>query len=388
MTHRLLAPPRLHQAAHGEVRKVTWLELFYDLVYVAVLIQLGNILSDDVSPVGLMRFVVLFVPVWWAWTGITFYMNRFVADDVVHRLLIYLQIVAIAILGVSAAGAFNTLTTQFALSYAAIRLLLVLLYVRTWQTEPATRPLTQRYVAGYLIGISLWVLGAFLPMPWAAVLWLAAVTVEIGNVFTPGTRALQTLLPPDAEHMRERYGIFVIIVLGESFIKTITTASGLAVTGAILLFSLLGIFVVMALWWLYFDDVEAAEIRARPFAPYLWIYAHLPLTLGLTAFGVGAKKLFLSVGDGHVKDEYALLFGGALALYAASLALLAAATAEPAGTSRRIWLLGALTLVFGGLALGGAALSPLAFIAVVAAAALAALLVDAVTLNSGKSHVT
>ncbi|MCB0157354.1 MAG: low temperature requirement protein A, partial [Caldilineaceae bacterium] len=94
MTHRLLAPPRLHQAAHGEVRKVTWLELFYDLVYVAVLIQLGNILSDDVSPVGLMRFVVLFVPVWWAWTGITFYMNRFVADDVVHRLLIYLQIVA------------------------------------------------------------------------------------------------------------------------------------------------------------------------------------------------------------------------------------------------------------------------------------------------------
>jgi len=377
MAVHLTAPPRLHRHAHGETRKVTWLELFYDLVYVAVLIQLGNVLSEDVSWAGVLRFAVVFAPIWWAWTGITFYMNRFVVDDLWHRLLIYLQIVAIAVLGISVEQAFGTLTMQFALAYAAIRLILVLLYVRTWRSEPATRPLTQRYVVGYVVGIALWVISAFVPAPWAALLWMAALIVEIGNVFTPRTRALQTLLPPDPHHMRERYGIFVIIVLGESFIKTITSASGLALNPEILAFSLLGIFVVVALWWLYFNDVETTVIKPSHWAPYVWIYAHLPLTMGLTAFGVGAKKLFQSAGDDHVKVGYLALYCGALAVYALALMLVELAT-TPEGKPSVRWrgiipavvaVSMALTFVL------GQELAPLPFVAIVAglmAAALAA----------------
>ena len=104
--HRLWRPPHLHQN-HPEVEgKETWLELFYDLVYVAVLIQLGNILSDDVSWMGAARFAVLFAPIWWAWSNFTFYMNRFVVDDVWHRLIVMLQIFCIAWLGSSVGGAF------------------------------------------------------------------------------------------------------------------------------------------------------------------------------------------------------------------------------------------------------------------------------------------
>ncbi len=377
MAVHLTAPPRLHRHAHGETRKVTWLELFYDLVYVAVLIQLGNVLSEDVSWAGVLRFAVVFAPIWWAWTGITFYMNRFVVDDLWHRLLIYLQIVAIAVLGISVEQAFGTLTMQFALAYAAIRLILVLLYVRTWRSEPATRPLTQRYVIGYMIGIVLWVISAFLPAPWAALLWMAALLIEIGNVFTPRTRALQTLLPPDPHHMRERYGIFVIIVLGESFIKTITSASGLALNPEILAFSLLGIFVVVALWWLYFNDVETTVIKPAHWAPYAWIYAHLPLTLGLTAFGVGAKKLFQSVGDDHVKVSYLALYCGALVVYALALMLVELATTPEEGATPR-WRGAIPACTAGGTALifvFGQELAPLPLIALVAgllAASLAA----------------
>ncbi len=375
MATHLTTPPRLHRHAHGEARKVTWLELFYDLVYVAVLIQLGNGLSEDVSWAGILQFIVVFAPIWWAWTGITFYMNRFVVDDLWHRLLIYLQIVAIAVLGVSVDQAFGTLTMQFALAYAAIRLILVLLYVRTWRSEPATRPLTQRYVAGYLIGITLWVISAFVPQPWAAVLWMTALIVEIGNVFLPRTRALQSLLPPDPHHMRERYGIFVIIVLGESFIKTITSAAGLALDPTILAFSLLGIFVVVALWWLYFDDVETTVIKPAHWAPYGWIYAHLPLTLGLTAFGVAAKKVFQSVGDDHVKVGYLALYCGALVVYALALMLVELATTpEEKPSARRRGIIPAAVAV--GMALTfvfGQELAPLPFIAIVAGLMAAAL---------------
>lgn len=379
MDNLLFSPPRLHRAAHGEERKVTWLELFYDLVYVAALIQLGNVLSEEIGLTGFARFVIVFLPLWWAWTGMTFYMNRFVVDDVPHRLLIYLQIAAITALGISLEGAFGELTMQFSLAYAAIRLVQVILYVRTWRYEPATRPLTRRYVMGYLIGIALWVLAAFLPMPYAAGLWLLALAIEIGNAFLPGTQALVSLLPPDAEHMRERYGIFMIIVLGESFIKTITDASGTPFTPAIAAFSLLSIFVVFGLWWLYFDDVEAAEIKGHAFAPYAWIYAHLPLAVGITAFGVASKKVFQSVSKESIKSEYMALFLGALILYALATALLELALAQP-DERQHEWRRAAprlgIALALLVLLLTGGHLPPLAFIAVVAAIVLAAVLAD------------
>ncbi|MEW5872840.1 MAG: low temperature requirement protein A [Chloroflexota bacterium] len=379
MSKTLFSLPRLHRAAHGEERKVTWLELFYDLVYVAVLIQLGNVLSEQISLEGFGRFVILFLPLWWAWTGMTFYMNRFVVNDLPHRLLIYLQITAIAVLGISLEGAFTGLTQQFSLAYAAIRLVQVLLYVRTWKHEPATRPLTQRYVTGYLVGIALWVVAGFLPMPYAAGLWLLALAIEIGNAFLPGTRALVSLLPPDAEHMRERYGIFIIIVLGESFIKTITNASGTAISLEILVFSLLAIFVVFGLWWLYFDDVEAAEIKHRLFAPYVWIYAHLPLSLGITAFGVASKKIFASAGEDHLKSGYVVLYCGALILFALASAALELALEQEHERKkdwrRAGWRLG-MAAAMAGLMLFGASLGALGFIAVVAAIVLVVVALD------------
>lgn len=83
----LFTPPRLFSDVHFQNhtnRSVGWLELFYDLVYVATLIQIGNFLSDNLSLLGFGQFLVLFVVVWWAWTGETFYQNRYYVDDLVH----------------------------------------------------------------------------------------------------------------------------------------------------------------------------------------------------------------------------------------------------------------------------------------------------------------
>lgn len=321
--HTIWIPPRLHQnTSQEEDRRVSWLELFYDLVYVATLIQLGNVLSDNVSMVGLLQFTIIFIPIWWAWTGMTFYMNRFVVDDLWHRGLIYLQICAIAWLGVSVGGAFGGLGAQFALTYAAVRLVLILLYLRTWKHIPETKPLTQRYVAAHGIGVVLWVISAFVPSPINYVLWIVALAVEIGNVFLPQTRQLQSLLPPDGPHLAERYGIFTIIVLGESFIKTITATAGFPITVDAFIFSLAGIGVVFGLWWLYFNDADEMAIKPTHFAPYVWIYAHLPLAIGLTVFGVASKKLFLSVGKGYADEKYLTLFCLAMILYGLALALI------------------------------------------------------------------
>jgi low temperature requirement protein LtrA len=318
--HSLFSSPRLHNSDHDEERRVSWLELFYDLVYVATLIQLGNAFGENLTPGGALQFLLVFAALWWSWSGFTFYINRFIAEDLGHRALIYLQIIAIAFLGVSVEGAFGALTAQFAAFYVVARLVLVVLYLRSLKQAPQARPLIIRYISSFLIGIALWGASAFLP-GYAPLLWSLALVIEVTFLLLPGTRSLQGLLPPDSPHMRERYGIFVIIVLGETFIKTITAASGLAVNAEIVTFGLLAIFVVSALWWLYFGEFEELHLRSVNFAPHIWVYTHLPLTLALTAFGIASKKILLSIDADHIKEAYLFLYCGSLILYLISMAL-------------------------------------------------------------------
>jgi low temperature requirement protein LtrA len=118
-------------ASNNENRRATWLELFYDLVFVVVIFQLAHNLEKDFSLNGFLGFLALFVPVWWSWTGAVFYATRFDTDDLGHRILILLQMVGAAFLAVYVSDALGNGYVGFALSYAAIRIILVLEYVRT-----------------------------------------------------------------------------------------------------------------------------------------------------------------------------------------------------------------------------------------------------------------
>jgi len=114
-----------------EKRHVSWLELFYDLVYAAAIAQLGQNLSHDLSIQGFVEYVVLFVIVCWAWTGATFYATRFDVDDLVHRILVLLQMAGAVSLAVNSNQAFDGTSMGFIISYVAIRSFLILEYIRT-----------------------------------------------------------------------------------------------------------------------------------------------------------------------------------------------------------------------------------------------------------------
>lgn len=130
MRNRWFHTPQLHTPARGTHGSVGWLELFYDLIFVATLIQLGNALSHHTSLMGFLAFAGLFTPVWIAWTGFTFYVNRFVVDDFAHRFLVFLQMSAIGAMAVSVGNVFDGHPEGFALAYAGARVALLLLYVR------------------------------------------------------------------------------------------------------------------------------------------------------------------------------------------------------------------------------------------------------------------
>src|SRR5687768_14084216 len=164
-------------------RHATWLELFYDLVFVAVVSQLAENLDHDISLIGLLSFIALFIPVWFAWLGATFFATRFGTDDLGHRILTLLQMMGAAAMAVNVSDGFGKTSVGFALSYAAIRFILVIEYLRIRRHITSARPLTERYLIGFGSSAIIWTVSAFVPPPLRFILWGIGLAIDFGTPF-------------------------------------------------------------------------------------------------------------------------------------------------------------------------------------------------------------
>jgi low temperature requirement protein LtrA len=273
-------------------RHATWLELFYDLVFVVVIFQLAHNLEEDFSLYGFLGFLALFVPVWWSWIGAVFYATRFDTDDLGHRILILLQMVGAAALAVNVPDALGNDSAGFALSYAAIRIILVLEYVRTdiSKSFSSATPLIRRYSIGFLCGAIVWIISAFIPPPFRFLLWGIALVIDFATLITAGR--LHSQFAPHISHLPERIGLFIILVLGESVLEVVVGAQNREFDIYSMVILALGLSIPFSLWWLYFDSVDGAPIRAlrekgRIGVYSLWLIGHFPLVVAITSIGVG-----------------------------------------------------------------------------------------------------
>lgn len=325
-------PPRLRigQSSEGE-RHATWLELFYDLVFVAAVIQLSENLSRDLSASGFIRFLVLFVPVWWAWIGAAFFATRFDSDDTAHRLLTMLQMIAVAAMTANIHAGLGSSSAGFAMSYAIVRLLLVAEYIRAGKNIPEARPLTGRYSKGFALAALVWLASAFVPIPIRFILWAVGFFIDFGTPISAGQ--LHSRLAPHESHLPERFGLFTLIVLGETVAGAVSGVSGYRWNMSSAVTAALGLCTAFGLWWIYFDSVAGTAILAarecgRINIYQIWIYSHLPLTIGLTAVGVGITQAVLA-SSGPLSDIIRWLTFGSMAICFLSLAAIHITTTLP-----------------------------------------------------------
>jgi low temperature requirement protein LtrA len=327
-------PPAARHSVADDGR-VTWLELFFDLVYVAALIQLGDRLSADVSWSGGLAFVGAFVLLWWTWTGTTAFTSRFAVDDIVHRLLTFLQMFAVGNLAIVAARTEDNWQTWLPLAYVAARLPLIVMHLRARARVPEGQQIAGFYAGFYTAGSALWLASLLLPADMRIWLWVVALVVE----FTaPAIGARKSWGPTlHAEHFEERYALFTIIVLGETFVKSLTELTEIGTSTTTQVFGSLGFLMLVALWWTYFDDVAGGHVRpvsrltSWPAGNRLiWVYVHLPLAAAITAFGVASKKVIGTEAFGDsLKDTYTWLLIVALVGVLLSVAVLDLVTSSP-----------------------------------------------------------
>jgi low temperature requirement protein LtrA len=320
-------PPR-PASDQPEERRVTFLELFYDLVYVVIIAELSHALAGNLSLTGIGIFVFLFIIVWWSWFNGAMYHDLHGNNDIRTRLFTFLQMLTVAAMAVFAHNAMGEGSTGFALAYAAFHLILTWLWWRTGVHDLNHRALSQPYSSTFLITSVLFILSIFLPAPWRFMLWAVALLIDLAllillvqssNAAVQAQLGRLTLISPSAV---ERFGTFTIIVLGEVIVGVV---SGVAehphlswLAGGT---AFLGMMIAIGLWWIYFDIVSGRPPIRRMPQTLAWIYLHLPVTMGIATVGASILNVVEHTGE-PLPSEVRWLLVGAIATVLISIALI------------------------------------------------------------------
>lgn len=312
-------PPR----PHGETipdRTVSFLELFYDLVYVAVIGQAADHLAEHVSVSGFLEFAIVFALIWIAWVNGSMYLELHGREDGRTRTFVFAQMGLIALLAVFTSDAGGPGGSAFAIVYAAFLVVMTWLWYTVQRQDRQARPefltVTSRYVTGTGLSAAVIFASAFLPVEprlavWAgfAIAWMLLLLLLVGRAAV--VRHLE--LNP-SESLVERFGLFMIIVLGEVIFGVV---EGLSIAEHDLKTVSTGILALVlgfGFWWMYFDLIgrRLPKRNARDLA--YWMLDHVPITLSIAAAGAAMVSLIEHANDPSTPEATAWLLSGSVAV--------------------------------------------------------------------------
>ena len=328
-----LRPPQLRTLEDQGERHATWLELFFDLVFVICIAEVVHTLEDYHSLGDFLGTAGLFVAIWWAWVGYTVYADRFDTDDLLHRVLVLAGMLAVIAMALSVHDALHGGAAQFAVAFVAVRGIVLLLNARARRHAAAARPLLNLYLTAFSIGASLWLVSVFVPEPARYVLWGVALLIELSAPWVGRHQIAKA--PIHANHLVERFGLFTLIVLGESVISVAQGAAEVDWTAATVAAAVGGFLAVACLWWLYFDRIDDGTVRSV-LRGLIWNYTHLPLLAALVSVAVGTEFAVREAATGTLERSTTLALGGGTALYL--LATVVVGLAVRSSADRTLWL--------------------------------------------------
>jgi low temperature requirement protein LtrA len=318
---------------HGEGhRQASWLELLFDLSFVVAVaqaaLQLEHRLAEGHPSAAVVSYLLVFGAIWWAWMGFTWFGNVFDTDDGPYRLLMLVMIAGS--LGL-AAGVPRLAELDFrigVLSYVVMRLAYVAQWFRVFRAgDPTWRPIAAKIMALTTFNQVGWVLFLFCPLEWrlpAFAVWFAV------DVATPIVAGWDARLGGHRGHIVERYGLFTLIVLGES-IAAATVAVGQAIEAEAAIWPLLGLaigglVIVFSIWWIYFDFSSGEATAQGRSQQIVWGYGHYFVFASLAAIGAGlALAVEWITEHEHVAlpaSGVALVIASAVAVFLVTLALI------------------------------------------------------------------
>jgi low temperature requirement protein LtrA len=314
-----------HERDVGE-NKVKPLELFFDLVFVLAFTQVTTKLAHDLTWQGLIRSLMVLAVLWWAWSGFAWLTNAFDPESKLLRLPIFVAMAALLVVSLAVPEAFGEYAAYFAFAYLIVRLIHVSFYLIGARANPehlhAVLRMSPAFIAAPLL------LCASVPFDGTtqAAIWALAIIVDYGGAYALGGDGWQ--VSPD--HFAERFGLIVIIALGESIVSIGVGAEGVQLDAITIGAAILAVALACAMWWMYFDVVAlvAAGVLSRSsgldrirLARDSYAVMHYFLIAGIILIALAIKKT-IGHPDEHLKEIPAVALGLGVAFYAGTLAAL------------------------------------------------------------------
>ena len=283
-------------------QRVTALELFFDVVFVLSFTQVTATIAHEGSWEGLGEGILILAAVWWAWAAYGWLTNSIDPDENVNRLAIFAAMGAMLIVSLSIPEAFGARGVLFGCSYFFVRAMQLVLYVRNTRAEGDAYDFDAilKLAPGLLLGSALLIVAGLLDGGARASVWIIAILIDWSTPLLFGSEEFHL----DPSHFAERYGLIVIIALGES-VLAIGAVANLTLDAADVIAALLGIAAAAALWWAYFDVIaivaewrltEAPPGEQAPLARDAYSYIHFPLIAGIVLLAVGLKETLVDTG--------------------------------------------------------------------------------------------
>ena len=316
-------PPRVYSDVEEGIRHATWLELFFDLVFVVAMAELGGYLHHHLTLVGFLRFAGLFAIVWWIWLGISYFADVYDTNDAASAGLIVAAMFGVIFLSQTIEGALSGESFAFAAAVFVLRGFLTVSYLRARYLRDHVDRDEGRFLTTWIwlevLVTVVWGLSLLVPEPGRYGLWIASCVIGVAGL-TVVYLSWETILAPKASHCSERLGLLTILVLGEAILGISVGLSVTTFTPGVLVVSGLGFAIAVSAWWLYFvryDErvyertllARSEHWRKRRPRGIAHVYAHVLVHAGIVAAGVGIAVALEAAFTGH-----ALGPGGRVAL--------------------------------------------------------------------------
>jgi low temperature requirement protein LtrA len=308
-------PDAERELEHGGEHEVTPLELFFDLVFVFAMTQVTSFLADDPTWGGALRGMLVLAALWWAWSVYAWLTSAMNVDEGGIRLAMLAAMGAMLFVALAVPRAFRGDAVLFGVAYLLLRLLHLLLSAIVARGDPDRRGALLRFVPTAIFGPTLLVLASFLEGDERIAAWVVAIAVDYLGPVVIGVGRGWWVAP---KHFAERYGLIILIALGESIIA-IGIGAGFELDAGVIVAASLGIVVVSTLWWLYFDVaaifarrrlMQATGPELHKLALHAYSYLHLPMVAGIVLFALGLKTTLGHVGEALDTVPAAGLCGG------------------------------------------------------------------------------
>ena len=311
-------PPRKFTARIAE-RKISWLELFYDLVYVIAISRATHHFAEHPGLSGLFEYAYLFIMIFWGWINGSLYHDLHGSPGIRTRFMTLWQMMAVAALIVCLSSPVGSMPFRTTIALVILQVFITYLWWSVGIYDKAHRVYNKPYTVCFLLSAALLALSVFVEYPGGKTLMWVALFLN----FIPPFLVISVLRRQNEDfslspNMVERLGLFTIIVFGECVLGVINAASQISSLNAEVWVNFgLGILIVFALWWIFFSVIADRESRTGFLNANLIELTYIPTLASLGIIGASFPGLFHDIGlaDGSSGSSGKLFFGAALFVF-------------------------------------------------------------------------